>query len=303
LRIGPDLLKRVEDLYRRIRNTFRYLLSALGEFRHQDRVPYADLPDLEKWVYHQLFLLDEKVKASYDTFQIQPLVQHVHYFCTNGLSAFYFDIRKDALYCEAPRSLLRRAVQTTMADVLDRLVRALAPLVVFACEEVWQTMGSAHGDLFVDRPQSVHEASFLPPQDGWKNEALQATYDVLLKVRQVVTGALERAREAGEIGSSLEAHPVVHLEAPLPSLLSADVLAEACITSDLTVSQHSPQDEGSGGFSLSHIPGIVVQIRKAEGQKCGRCWKITPHVSGTPALCPRCAQVVRHHAPVPSKEG
>jgi isoleucyl-tRNA synthetase len=295
LRIGSELLRRVEDLYRRLRNTFRYLLGALGDFKQADRVAYAHMPELEKWVYHQLFVLGNTLRDSYEAIHFQPLIQQVHYFCANDLSAFYLDVRKDALYCDPLSSSLRRAAQTVMADVLDVLVRGLAPILAFTCEEVWQTMQEELGAVFPDLPPSVHQASFRSTEKDWQQETLAATYTEIRAIRQVITGGLERARAEKKIGSSLEAHPVVYMSQPLPHGLSPQALAVLSITSDLSLSSDAPP---KAGFSLDEVPGVVVDIQKAQGYKCERCWKVMDEVlagpdQGAPALCIRCTQVLQ----------
>ncbi|WP_333816409.1 isoleucine--tRNA ligase, partial [Tabrizicola sp.] len=201
LRIGKEILKGVADSYRRLRNTMRYMLGALAGFSEAERVEPAEMPELERWVLHRLSELDEEVRAGYAAYDFQGVFQKLFTFCTTDLSAVYFDIRKDSLYCDAPTSLTRRACRTVMDILFHRLTTWLAPVLVFTMEEVWL-------ERFPGEDSSVHLVDFPETPAAWRDAALAAKWETIRDVRRVVTGALEVQRTAKVIGASLEAAPV-----------------------------------------------------------------------------------------------
>ncbi|WP_111733364.1 isoleucine--tRNA ligase [Roseovarius amoyensis] len=280
LRIGPEILKGVADGYRRLRNTMRFLLGALSHFREEDRVDPADMPELEAWVLHRMAELDHKVRTGYAAHDFQGVFQALFNFCTVELSAFYFDIRKDVLYCDGdtPR---RRAARTVMDLLFHRLTTWLAPVLVFTMEEVWL-------ELFPGEDSSVHLVDIPETPADWLNEPLAAKWAELRRARRVVTAALEVQRTDKVIGASLEAAPVVHVRDPdlLETLKSVD-FADICITSDIRLTGDPSPAEA---FRLPETDGVTVVFERAEGEKCQRCWKILPDV-GThshPGTCARC---------------
>ncbi|MCX7287800.1 MAG: isoleucine--tRNA ligase [Rhodobacterales bacterium] len=271
LRIGKEILKGVADSYRRLRNTMRFLLGSLGDFTEADRVAVADMPELEQWILHRLAELDDVVRKGY--------VQKLFAFCTTDLSAVYFDIRKDALYCDAPTSLRRRACRTVLDLLFHRLTTWLAPVLVFTMEEVWL-------ERFPGEESSVHLVDFPDTPKAWRDETLAAKWDGLREARRVVTGALEVQRTAKVIGSSLEASPLAYMDTSRLGM-DAEGFAELCITSGI---EFSLGDVPGDAFTLPDVPGIAVVFRPAKGQKCERCWKVLPDV-GThkhPGTCQRC---------------
>ncbi|MEQ6248673.1 isoleucine--tRNA ligase [Sulfitobacter sp. HNIBRBA3233] len=283
-RIGPEILKGVADSYRRLRNTMRYMLGALGDFSESDRVDAAEMPELERWVLHRLAELDDVVRDGYARFDFQGVFQAVFNFATLDLSAFYFDIRKDALYCDGD-TLRRRAARTVMDLLFHRLTTWLAPVLVFTMEEVWL-------ERFGGDDSSVHLQDIPATPDGWKDPDLAAKWAKVRAARRVVTAALEVQRTDKVIGASLEAAPVVYVEddaqrAALESVSFEDVT----ITSQIEVTgDPAPSD----AFRLPEIDGVAVSFAKAEGQKCARCWKVLPDV-GThehAGLCQRCDSAV-----------
>ncbi len=280
-RIGPEILKGVADSYRRLRNTLRFLLGNLAGFSEAERVAPADMPELERWVLHRLSELDAEVRAGYAGYDFQGVVQKLFQFCTVDLSALYFDIRKDALYCDAPDSLRRRSARTVLDLLFHRLTTWLAPVLVFTAEDVWLSR-------FPGDQDSVHLQDMPATPDTWRDDALAAKWAQVRQVRRVVTAALEVQRTAKVIGASLEAAPVVHVEDPavLAALRSVD-FAEACITSALSL---TGDPEPAEAFRLPDVPGVGVVFETASGEKCRRCWKILPDV-GThrhPHTCARC---------------
>ena len=280
-RIGPEILKGTADSYRRLRNTLRFLLGALDGFSQAERIAPDQMPELERWVLHRLAELDRAVREGYAAYDFQGLFQTLFQFCTVDLSAFWFDIRKDALYCDAPTSPRRRAARTVLDLIFHRLVTWLAPMLAFTMEEVWL-------ERFPGEDGSVHLQDFPATPPEWRDAALAAKWEAIRRVRRVVTGALELERRDKRIGASLEAAPVVHVtDATTRATLAGIDFADVCITSALTVSGDPPP---ASTFTLEDAPGIGVVPRLATGEKCARCWKILPDV-GTHAhagVCARC---------------
>ena len=280
LRIGPEILKGVADSYRRLRNTMRYMLGALSHFTEADRIEPADMPELERYVLHRLAELDEVVRTGYDSYDFQGVFQQLFNFCTVELSAFYFDIRKDALYCDGDTQR-RRAARTVMDILFHRLTTWLAPVLVFTMEDVWL-------DRFPGDDSSVHLQDIPDTPASWKDEALAAKWAKVRRARRAVTAALEVQRTDKVIGASLEAAPVVHIEdAEMLEALKSVNFDDICITSGITLTGDPAPAEA---FRLPEVSGVGVVFEKAEGEKCQRCWKILPDV-GThqhPGTCQRC---------------
>ncbi|RWR44473.1 isoleucine--tRNA ligase [Sinirhodobacter ferrireducens] len=280
-RIGPKILKGTADSYRRLRNTLRFMLGALAGFDEAERVERADMPELERWMLHRLAELDAEVHANYRAFNFSGVFQVLFNFCTVDLSAFWFDVRKDALYCDAPDSLRRRAVRTVMDLQFYRLSTWLAPILPFTMEDVWLSR-------FPSEDGSVHLQDFPATPADWKDAALAQKWEGIRRARRAVTAALEVQRTAKVIGASLEAAPVVHVEDEgLAAALRSVRFDDLCITSALTVTTDPAPNEA---FRLPEVPGVAVVFETAEGEKCQRCWKILPDV-GTHAhahTCKRC---------------
>ncbi|MDU8928662.1 isoleucine--tRNA ligase [Alisedimentitalea sp. MJ-SS2] len=279
-RIGPEILKGVADSYRRLRNTMRFMLGSLSQFDESQRVAPADMPELEQWVLHRLAELDHTVRTGYKAFDFQGVFSAVFNFCTVDLSAFYFDIRKDALYCdgESPRAHVAR----TVLDILfHRLTTWLAPILVFTMEDVWLSR-------FPDDAGSVHLTDFPDTPADWLNEPLAAKWSKVRKARRVVTAALEVQRSDKVIGASLEAAPVVHIrEEDMLAALKSVAFDDICITSAIALTGDPMPAEA---FRLPEIEGVGVVFEKADGEKCQRCWKILPDVGthGHGGVCGRC---------------
>ncbi len=283
LRIGPEILKHQVDHYRRLRNTLRYLIGNLNGFEDRERVAVADLPELERWVLHRVAELATIVRESIDAFDFHTLFTQVHHFCTTDLSAFYFDIRKDALYCDPVDALRRQAVRTVLDILFDCLTAWLAPILCFTAEEAWQ-------NRVRDPNNSVHLRTLPVIPDHWRNPALAEKWDTVRTVRRVVTGALEVERAEKRIGSSLQATPTVYLDPTALAVFDNLDPAEIFISSDAVLTdQPAPEN----AFRLEDADGIAVVTAIATGSKCERCWKILPEVgaSGEP-VCGRCASAV-----------
>ncbi|HEY4251449.1 MAG TPA: class I tRNA ligase family protein, partial [Roseomonas sp.] len=276
LRIGPEILKQQAELYRRIRNTLRWLLGSLDGFTDAESVPHAELPELERWVLHRLSELDARIRAAVETHDWAGVLPELHNFCNGDLSAFYFDIRKDALYCDPADSTRRRAARTVL-DVLHRCLCAwFAPVLAFTAEEAWLAR-------FPDEEGSIHLLDFPFIPEGWRDPALAAKWARIREIRGAVTGVLEEARRAGTIGASLQAAPVLHLAAGDAALLSAAEWAETAIVSAAAV---APAAEGAP---------VTVDFAAAPGEKCARCWRVLPEVGSSPrhpTLCLRCDDAV-----------
>ena len=284
-RIGDEILKGVADSYRRLRNTMRYMLGALNDFSEADRVDPADMPELERWVLHRVAELDKVVRDGFARFDFQGVFQAVFTFATVDLSAFYFDIRKDALYCDGD-TLRRRAARSVLDILFHRLTTWLAPVLVFTMEEVWL-------ERFPGDASSVHLVDMPETPEAWLNPELAAKWAKVRAARRVVTAALEVQRTEKVIGASLEAAPVVHVadEAQRDALESVS-FEDVAITSDITVTGDEAPAEA---FRMPEAQGVAVVFEKAEGEKCERCWKVLPDV-GTheyPGVCGRCDEAVR----------
>jgi isoleucyl-tRNA synthetase len=286
LRIGPAILKTFVETYRKLRNTIRWMLGSLHHFRAADQVPVAEMPELERFILHRLAELDEEMREAYRTFDYKRVVALLNTFMTSDLSAFYFDIRKDALYCDPASSVVRRSALTVIDRVFRCVVTWIAPILAFTAEEAWL----AHDP----EAQSVHLETFPEVPIQWRDEALAARWAKVRRVRRVVTGALEIERAQKRLGASLEAAPVVHIadDALLAAVQGLD-LAEVAITSGIeVVAGEGPAD----AFRLDDVKGVAVVPAKASGRKCARSWKITPEV-GTdpdyPDVTPRDAAALR----------
>ena len=280
-RIGPEILKGVADSYRRLRNTMRFMLGNLAGFSEAERIDPADMPELERWVLHRLAELDEKVRTGYDAYDFQGVYRALFEFATTDLSAFYFDIRKDALYCDAPDSLRRRSARTVLDLLFHRLTTWLAPLLVFTMEDVWL-------DRFPGEDSSVHLTDIPKTPAVWRDEALAAKWAGVRQVRRVVTAALEIERRDKTIGASLEAAPVVHVEdEAVRDALKSVSFEDICITSAIAVTGDPAPAEA---FRMPEVPGVGVVFERADGEKCQRCWKLLPDVGthGHDGVCARC---------------
>ncbi|MDH3911694.1 MAG: isoleucine--tRNA ligase [Rhodospirillales bacterium] len=290
LRFGPEILRHQTDAYRRLRNTLRYLIGNLAGFDEAERVAVEQMPELERWVLHRLWELDEIVRRDCDDFDFHDIYQALHTFCAVDLSAFYFDIRKDSLYCDRPDSAGRRACRTVLDHVFSCLTAWLAPILCFTAEEAWWARGGGP-------EESVHLRLFPEVPAAWRDPALAEKWAKVREVRRVVTGALEIERAEKRIGSSLQAHPLVHVGSPeLRESIDGLDLADIAITSDLTLSDDAPPAEA---FTVEEVPGVAVVVGPAGGEKCQRCWKVLPEVGGhddVPETCDRCADAVRHLA-------
>ena len=252
----------------------RFMLGNLDGFTDAERVEPADMPELERWVLHRLAELDHVVRDGYAKFDFQGVFSAVFNFATVELSSFYFDIRKDALYCDAPSSVRRKASLQVVRTVFDCLTCWLAPMLPFTMEEAWLQR--------YPQAQSIHLEQFPDVEQRWRNDALSTKWQKIRTVRRVVTGALEIERREKRIGSSLEAAPVVHItDEDLLVALDGQDFAEICITSGLSLSEvNGPEN----AFRLDDVDGVSVVPELAKGRKCARSWRVTNDIGSDPAF-------------------
>jgi isoleucyl-tRNA synthetase len=266
-RLGKNVLQTNIDAYRKLRNTIRWMLGTLAHDEGEE-VAHADMPELERLMLHRLAELDEVVRKGYDAFDFKRITRTLIDFMVVELSAFYFDVRKDALYCDAPSSLRRKASIVVVRRLFDALVTWLAPMLPFTMEEAWLDRHPA--------ARSVHLQQFPAIPAEWRDEALAEKWRKIRQVRRVVTGALEIERKNKTIGSSLEAAPVVHIsDRSLLEALAGRDMAEICITSGIEIIEG---DAPADAFHLDDVKGVGVVFARAGGAKCARSWRYTDDV-------------------------
>ena len=288
VRIGEEVLKGVSESYRRLRNTIRFTIGALLNFNEKEIVEYNEMPDLEKWVLHRLKELDLLHKEAVKNYTFQLFYSELHTFCSLDLSAFYFDMRKDALYCDELTNMTRRSSRTVLKEIFCCLTAWLAPVLCYTAEEAWLAF------IEDENKESVHLTYFPKLSDNWINNKLRDSWNSLRKVRGVINGALEIARQDKVIGSSLEAKINVYIQNEDLKLLIKNInLEELFIVSKVElVESDVPEDS----YTEDVVEGIGVKVYKADGKKCERCWKIE-HISSNKeddALCYRCSEVIKN---------
>ena len=285
LKIGPEIIKHQADAYRRLRNTLRYILGNLDGYNESERLTVSEMPELECWVLHRLTELDGVIRRCVEEFDFHTMFTALHNFCAVDLSSFYFDIRKDALYCDRHDSVRRKAARSVLEELFSCLTAWLAPVICFTAEEAWRARN-------VDETESVHLRTYPDIPTEWKNEYLALKWAKIRRVRRVITGALEIERAEKRIGSSLESAPSVYLSEELISAMEGINLGEVSITSGITIEAGTAP---ANAFSLEDVPGVAVVTQAADGNKCERCWQILPEVesnSDVPDVCNRCAEAV-----------
>ncbi|PZO73383.1 MAG: isoleucine--tRNA ligase [Sphingomonas taxi] len=263
VKIGKEVLATASDSYRKLRNTFRYMLGALEGFDDSERVAVSDMPELERYVLHRLRMIDTELRQAAEAYEFNRYTRLLTDFANEDLSAFFFDIRKDSLYCDAPSDIKRRSYRTVLDVLFHALVRYAAPVLCFTAEEVWQSR-------FPSDDSSVHylEWPSLPSLDA--DDVVGSKWHEIRQLRVAVTEAIEPLRREKTVRSSLEA------EITVPAMpLDADALAEAFIVAKVT-------------------PGDAVTVTRTDFHKCGRCWRHLPEVTVDGDLCDRCEKVVAH---------
>ncbi|MEM7638120.1 MAG: isoleucine--tRNA ligase [Pseudomonadota bacterium] len=288
LRISDEIIKGAVENYRRLRNTMRYLLGALHGYSADEAVLPVEMPSLETWVLHRLAELDETVRNAYDEHDFKRVMTALLNFCSVDLSAVYFDIRKDSLYCDAPSDVRRRSARTVMAAILERLLAWLAPIMPFTTEETFLM------SVFADRADSVHLLQFPETPVDWKDADLAARWEKIFRVRRVVTGAIEGERREKRIRSSLEAAPTVFVsDADLLAAYEGEVAEDIFITSQAELVTSQPP---SDAFRLAEEAGVAVVPGQASGVKCARSWKYFDPATADPEfpdVTPRDAAAIR----------
>ena len=282
VRISDEILKGEIDTYRKIRNTLRFLLGNLHGYSEKEFIPYANLPSLEKWVLNKLFKLDITVRESYNKYDFHNVYKQVRNFCFNDLSAFYFDVRKDSLYCDSANSQRRQSARTTLNYVFKFVSTWLAPILCFTMEEVWL-------NRYGENKSSIHLEDFPKTEKEWGDYKEISKWEIIKDVRKVVTGAIEVERKAKKIGSSLEVSPIVYLNKEKYLACESMNMQDICITSNITLIESDPP---SGSFNLDEVSSVGVEIKLAKGEKCERCWKILEDVSKPESICSRCFEVI-----------
>lgn len=284
MRIGPEIMKTFGETYRKMRNTIRWMVGSLA---HHDgvSVAYDKMPELEQYMLHMLSELDAPIKEAYANFDYKNVISTLNTFMSNDLSAFYFDIRKDSLYCDPKSSVTRKSALTVISVICDALLKWLAPIMCFTSEEAWLELHPAI---------SVHRTQFRHDLHNWQNVNLASKWKIIRQIRSVVTGALEVARGEKRIGSPLDACPGVFVsdQASFDALVSVD-FADVCITSSIgVVKSHVP----NGCFTDVNVPGVGVIVNMAQGIKCARSRKVSIFVGSDaefPDVTPRDAQALR----------
>ena len=273
LRLGKNILEQQAELYRRMRNTLRWLLGNLAGFEDSERVPVAEMPELERWVLHRLTELDARVRRAVADHDWNGVLPEIHAFCAMDLSAFYFDIRKDSLYCDAQAELRRRSARTVLDQLHRCLCAWLAPVLVFTAEEAWLSRFGADAE-------SIHMQDFPELPAEWRDDALAAKWVEIRRTRKLVTASLEEHRRDGAFGSSLQAKLALNFpEGDAGATLTASDWADILIVSHVEMGPAGP---------------AALDVALARGAKCERCWRVLPEVgasSAHPGLCLRCESV------------
>lgn len=291
LRIGEEILRRQMDVYRRLRNTFRYLLGVLSDFDIKNTVEYSSLPELERFMLHKLYLLNQYMVSCIKNYELQHFYTQLHTFCANDLSSFYFDIRKDCIYCDSKDEQKRQACLTVMNQIFNCLVHWIAPALSFTAEEAWMSYALNR------EKSSIHLEDFPLIPEEWHNERLEQKWRIIRSIRKVITYALETERSAKTIGSSLEAEIFVYSANPdiTKPLLQVDVADIAIVSKASVITAQIPPNAGV----IDDIAEVGVVVKKAIGQKCDRCWKISENTVseensgyGSVILCERCRKVL-----------
>ena len=286
IRISEEILQRLSEAYRRIRNTCRFLLGNLSDFDPElDRIDVASMESLDRWALNRLQQLMQKVKQAYERFEFHKIFHAIHNFCVVDLSAFYLDVLKDRLYVSAARSEKRRSAQTALFEIAVTLVRIMAPILTFTAEEVWE-----HIPAFSGKSESVHLELLPEPQPDCEDETMEEHWERILDIRVEVNRALELARKNKEIGHSLDAEIVLGVSGPLLEQLrdTEDMLSGLFIVSRVRFADPESLDPAT---EAADIPGMLIQVKPASADKCSRCWVHDETVGDNadqPEICSRC---------------
>jgi isoleucyl-tRNA synthetase len=286
IRISEEILKRLVEAYRRIRNTSRFILGNLYDFNPvTDAVPYGEMAEMDRWILHRLQEVIRRVREAYEQYQFHVVYYTLYNFCTVDLSALYLDVLKDRLYTSKAASQARRSAQTAMKEVLEAMVRLLAPILTFTAEEVWLALPSCPG-----KAESVHLTQFPEVDGSLLQPELADKWKTLIAVKGEVAKAIETARQNKVLGHPLDAAVAVAASATLRPLLETHVedLRALLIVSDLRIVDEKAISEP---FRSAEIPELLIGVSRAKGEKCNRCWNYSATVGENaehPALCARC---------------
>ena len=279
LKLDNAILQSQTDSYRRIRNTFRYLIGNLDGFSDDEKINENEFPDLEKYILHRLWEIDQIISECVKSFNFHLMFTTLLNFCSNDLSAFYFDIRKDTIYCDGKNSKIRRSARTLLDIIFNYLVRWFAPSLSFTSEEAWKARGNQ---------KSIHLEDLLNTPANYKNSNINENWIILKQIRRVITGALEKKRAEKIIGSSLEAHIDIYVERSILEKIKNYSLDEISITSSFSLHESSDNTEG---FSIEEVPNVKIVVSKTSGQKCQRCWKYREQLIRD-EICDRCENAI-----------
>ena len=280
LKLDNAILKAQSDSYRRIRNTFRYLIGNLEGFDEKEKINIEEFPELEKYILHRLWEVDQIIQKCVKDFNFHLMFTTLLNFCSNDLSAFYFDIRKDSIYCDSFDSKKRRSARTLLNLIFDHLVRWLAPSLSFTCEEAWKAKGNT---------SSIHLEDFLKASQDFKNNDIANKWNIIKNIRKVITGAIEKKRAEKLIGSSLEANIIIYVKEDLKKKIEEINFDEIAITSSFQLLDYKNKKDY---FALEEIDDVAVTVEKTDGQKCERCWKYTVILQDK-QICQRCDEAIK----------
>ena len=279
LKLDNAILQSQAESYRRIRNTFRFLIGNLSDFTEEEAIDESEFPELERYLLHRLWEVDQVVQKCVSTFNFHLMFTTLLNFCSSDLSAFYFDIRKDTIYCDSKESVQRRSTRTLLNIIFNHLVRWFAPSISFTSEEAWKAMGNK---------ESIHLQDFLQCKNEYEDNQLNEKWSLIKNIRKVATGAIEKIREEKIIRSSLEAHIDIFVSAESYKKLEKVMFDEITITSSFSL---YVIDEKSKGFSIEDISDVIVKASKVNGEKCQRCWKYEAKLIND-EVCNRCNTVI-----------
>ncbi len=279
LKLDKSILQSQAESYRRIRNTFRFLIGNLNNFNENEIVNAKEFPELERYLLHRLWEVDQKVKLCVKSFNFHLMFTTLLNFCSNDLSSFYFDIRKDVIYCDSNVSLKRRSSRSLLKIIFDHLVRWFAPSISFTTEEAWKAMGNIH---------SIHLEDFMVCDNTYENKQINNKWQYVKNIRKVATGSIEKIREEKVIRSSLEAHLAIYVSKEIYEIVKDVKFDEITITSSFELHQIN---EESKGFSIDDLPNIKVHSSKVNGHKCQRCWKYENQLVNN-EICQRCYEAI-----------
>lgn len=289
IRISKEILKQLSEVYRKIRNTIRYILGNTNDFNYEtDKVEFKDMLELDRWALMHMQLLKKEVSAAYESYDFHVLYHAIHNFCSIEMSSYYLDILKDRLYAYKADSFERRSAQTAMYEIMLDLVVMIAPVLSFTMEEVWQ---------FMKKPASMPESVFMMPwpecKEEYIDEALESKWDNFIEIRSEITRVLEGARRAKTIGHSLDAKVELHATGEALAILRS---VEGDLATLLIVSQAKLVEGLAGGVEATGREDLKVTVQAAEGEKCERCWIYSDTVGKDaehPTVCARCAAALK----------